>query len=215
MHSIIKSTFYIIFIIISLVVGINMLINSKGDKRAKIFGFMVLFLGIGEGFHLVPRILEIFTNDSDIFGPIIDTGRFIASMTIVIVYLMLFRFWKVYYKVSTSKKLDIVLFVLAIISVSFSVIFMNTGETYFIALRNLPTVMIGAIIIYNFKKKYSKTANQPFKYLWLAVLLALLFTVGFELLSSSYPFLIILMMPKTLMYIWIVLMGYTALVRKH
>ena len=66
MHSIIKSTFYIAFIIISFVVSTNMLLRSKGNKKVKIFGFMVLLLGVGESFHLVPRILEIFLENGSI-----------------------------------------------------------------------------------------------------------------------------------------------------
>lgn len=210
MHSIIKSSFYIVFIAISLVAGISMLTSTKGDKKAKLFGFMILVLGIGEGFHLLPRILEIFTHNTTTLEPYINTGRFIASMTIIFVYLILYWFYKVYYKVSNTRNLDIVLYVLAVIGVTISVVLMNSEGTLLIVLRNLPMVIIGSIIALELKKQASEMTKHPFKYLWLAVLLAMVFTVGFELLSASYPFFIILMMPKTLMYIWLVLMGYIA-----
>jgi len=210
MHSIIKSTFYIAFIIISFVVSTNMLLRSKGNKKVKIFGFMVLLLAIGESFHLVPRIMEIFTSGTDNYTKLIETGRFIASLSIVFVYLLLYWFWKVYNRVSSLNIHNIGLVVLGILSLSLSVIFHDTSNTILVFLRNLPTLVFGALVVLQIKNLNSDTNTQPFKYLWIPVLLALVFTVSFELLSIPYPFFIILMMPKTLMNIWIVVMGYMA-----
>lgn len=210
MHSIIKSTFYIAFIIISFLVASNMLVFSKGNRKVKIFGSVVLLLAIGESFHLVPRILEIFTSGAENYVDMIETGRFIASLSIVLVYILLYWFWKVYNEASTSSKLDIVLVILGMISLSLSVILQSSSETIFIFFRNLPMLVIGAIVVFHTKKRNSKAEVQPFRFLWLALLLSLLFTIGFELLSIPYPFFIILMMPKTLMHIWLVVMGYIA-----
>jgi len=187
-----------------------MLLRSKGNKKVKIFGFMVLLLAIGESFHLVPRIMEIFTSGTDNYTKLIETGRFIASLSIVFVYLLLYWFWKVYNRVSSLNIYNIGLVVLGILSLSLSVIFHDTSNTILVFLRNLPTLVFGALVVLQIKNLNSDTNTQPFKYLWIPVLLALVFTVSFELLSIPYPFFIILMMPKTLMNIWIVVMGYMA-----
>lgn len=210
MHSVIKSSFYILFITISFLAGTTMLVKSKGDKRIKIFGTLVLFLGAGESFHLIPRIIEIFTNNSDILESYINTGRFIASISIIFVYLFLFWFWKVFYKETYSKRVDVILLFLSFIGVILSVVFKSSDEILLIMLRNLPTLLIVFIIVYYYKKVVSKKSDNPFKLVWLLVLLGTLFAIGFELLSNNFSFFIILMMPKTLVYIWLVLLGYIA-----
>lgn len=208
MHSIIKSSFYILFLIISIVISSNMLTKSKGSKETKIFGFMVLFLGVGESFHLVPRILKIFSDDSVHYDSMLESGRFIASLFIVIVYLFLFWFCKLFYKQKVSKKIDFILLAIGVFSLILSVFFKDSNETILILLRNLPSMTIGAIVVFYLKRNAFDEVKKSLRYLWLAVALALVFTVGFELLSNTYSFYIILMMPKTLMNIWIVLMGY-------
>ena len=112
MHSVIKSMFYIAFIIISLYVGTTMFTKSNGEKSIKLFGFMVLFLGIGESFHIVPRVLDIFSFDIENIQQYIDTGRFIASISIIFVYLILIWLWKVYYEVNTTKNFNIILYLI-------------------------------------------------------------------------------------------------------
>ena len=208
MHSVIKSMFYIAFIIISLYVGTTMFTKSNGEKSIKLFGFMVLFLGIGESFHIVPRVLDIFSFDIENIQQYIDTGRFIASISIILVYLILIWLWKVYYEVNTTKNFNIILYLLAIGGVILSLVLMKTDNSLLILLRNIPTLIIGFIIILSYKKLAVESNKQVFKHLWIAVLLGLVFTLGFELLSPEYSLFIILMMPKTLVYIWLVLMGY-------
>ena len=210
MHSIIKSSFYIIFLVLVLVVGIKMLINSKGNVLAMIFGLTILVLGVGEGFHILPRILEIFNNDIGTYGPMMETGRFISSISIILVYLLLFRFWKKYYKVTDNTNMEKILLLLGVIGVILSVIFKDSTDYSLIILRNLPIILIGYFVILGYKKQAAITSDKGFKYLWLAMLLSLVFTIAFELLSFNYEFLVILMMPKTLMFIWIVVMGYVA-----
>lgn len=210
MHSIIKSSFYIIFLFISFIAGSNMALRSKGSKGVQIFGFMVLFLGIGESFHLIPRIIDIFNHDLKSIESLINTGRLISSLTIVVVYLMLMWFSKLYYTQSISKKINIGFLCLGVTSLILSIVFMNSNQILIVLLRNIPIILIGILVVVQFKRLAYAVENNAFKYLWLAILLALVFTISFELLSDSVPFLIILMMPKTLMNIWIVLMGYIA-----
>lgn len=210
MHSVIKSSFYMIFLVLALFVSVKLLLNSKGNKKIMIFGLLTFLLGIGEGFHIVPRILEIFNSDIDTYGPLMDSGRFISSISIIIVYLLLFWFWRVYYGVTDKKHMEIILLVLGFIGVILSVVLKDSSNFFPIILRNLPTLAIGSIVIYQYKNQATTSPSKGFGFMWLSLLLSLVFTIGFELLSYNYVFFTILMMPKTLMFIWIVLMGYMA-----
>lgn len=210
MHSIIKSSFYIIFLVLAFTFGIKLLLNSKGNKLVMILGLSTLLLGIGEGFHIVPRILEIFANDIDTYGQIIETGRFISSISIIVVYFLLFWFWRVYYKISDKRYLEIVLIVFGFIGVTLSVIFKDSTGYLMVIVRNIPLIVIAAIVIFGYKKQSVLTSDKGFKFMWIPLLLSVVFTLAFELLRFDFDFLIILMMPKTLMYIWVVSIGYLA-----
>lgn len=210
MHSIIKSLFYIIFIIASLSIGTILLADKKSNKAIRLFGFLVLFLGLGEGFHIIPRIIEIFNENQEGIQTYIENGRVISSLSIVVVYMLLNRFWKLNYSVSNTKNTDIALYILAVVSLVVSVILRDDTGILLVLLRNIPTIAIGLIVAFNLKKNSKTISGDAFKYLWLAVLLGIVFTTGFELLKNDYPFFIILMMPKTLVYIWLVLIGHLA-----
>lgn len=142
MHSIIKSSFYIIFLVLTLVVGTKLLLNSKGNILVRIFGLTVLLLGVGEGFHIVPRILEIFTSDIGTYGSLMETGRFISSLSIIFVYLLLSWFGKIYYKITDKRYLEIVLLVFGFIGVVLSIVLRNSTDNLLILLRNIPIMIV-------------------------------------------------------------------------
>lgn len=210
MHSIIKSSFYIIFLVLSIIVSTKLLLGSKGNVLRKILGITILFLGIGEGFHIVPRIFEIFTHDLEKFGSLIELGRFVSSITILFVYLYLYWFWKTYYKAEDNKVLELTLLILYFIGIALSIIFRDNTGYLLVLLRNVPVLIMGGIIIVLFRKQSNTETENGFKFLWIALLLSLVFTISFELLHIKIEFLTILMMPKTLMFIWFVVMVYLA-----
>ena len=210
MHSVIKSSFYIIFILSSIAVGSQLLLSSKDNRLKKIIGFMLLFLGIGEGFHIVPRLLEIFTSEINKYQSMIETGRFISSIAILFFYLILYWFRSGFYKKEISKNRTYIVLFIGIIGVVLSIIFKDNTEYFLVALRNIPLLALGLVVITEFKKESLVEAGKPFKYLWLALLLSLVFTISFELLSTNFDLFIILMMPKSLMFIWIVYMVFDA-----
>ena len=93
---------------------------------------------------------------------------------------------------SPTKKRNITLIILGILSIAVSILFWNTDDTLFVLLRNVPTIVIGLLVVVHFNRQTSSILNHPFKYLGLALILSLLFTIGFELLGQDYPFFIIL-----------------------
>ena len=109
-----------------------------------------------------------------------------------------------------SKKVDYMLLGLGITSFILNAVFKNSEDSLEIILRNIPMIVLASMTIFKLRIQAISKPDQPFKLLWLVLLLALVFTVGFEVLHTTIPFFIILMMPKTLMYIWLVLMGYNA-----
>ena len=130
----------------------------------------------------------------------IETGRFIASITILFFYILLYKFWSIFYKKEISRNKNYLILFLGIAGVVLSGILKDNTEYLLVMLRNIPLLVIGLIVILEYKKESIVDTGKSLKFIWLALLLSLIFTVSFELLSTNFEFFIILMMPKTLMF---------------
>lgn len=68
--------------------------------------------------------------------------------------------------------------------------------------------MVGIIIIYLFFKQAKAHNDREFRFMWLAILLSFAFYIPVVLWSHTMPIVGILMIPKTIAYVWIVFMGF-------
>lgn len=68
--------------------------------------------------------------------------------------------------------------------------------------------MIGIIIIVIFAQETKKAQDMVFRFMPLAVALSFGFYIPVVLFSGIAPIIGMLMIPKTLAYVWIVLMGW-------
>ena len=82
-----------------------------------------------------------------------------------------------------------------------------TGEAPIIwgIYRNIPFAILGLIMVVLF---FAKRSDKIYKWMWLAILLSFLFYIPVVLWSEASPIIGMLMLPKTCMYMWIVVMGY-------
>jgi len=212
MHSIIKSSFYLIFMVSMLIMGIHMLIANKNNKFYTKFGIMTLILGLGESFHLIPRVLNIFS--SDLFSTeLLETGQLISSITIIIVYILLYTLWKDRYNITETKLLNATMYGLGLLSIVMSLTLRNPSIPLLI-LRNIPLLLVGIIIIMIYSRESKKVSDPYFKLLHLTVLLSLIFYLPVELLENTFEVVVILMLPKTIMYIWMIGIGYRSFIKE-
>ena len=182
--------------------GIRMLLIE--DKDSKILGSMTLLLGLGDSFHLVPRIIANVESNGFLvnsFGFFLGTR--VSAITMSVFYL-LFYFYIKKTKKSQDKGLDlamILLFALRLVSVLIS---FNHSEKMDI-ISNVPFVLMGLIDIFLL---YKDRSRQDFKNLYIYVFFSFLFYVPVVLFKKVNPSIGALMMPKTVMYVLIVLKLY-------
>lgn len=109
-------------------------------------------------------------------------------------------------------KIKIFMIALTIVRVVLCLLTQNdwTGESPVIwgIYRNIPFVIMGLIMIVLFFKQKS---DADYKWMWLAITLSFVFYMPVVLWADVIPIIGMLMLPKTCMYIWIVVMGYKAL----
>ena len=82
-----ESIFDICYLIFAVISGILLLKSSKGRKELCLYGAMTLLLGCGDAFHLVPRVLNYWT-DAD-YTAALGIGKLITSVTMTLFYLLI------------------------------------------------------------------------------------------------------------------------------
>lgn len=207
MGKIMEAIFCILYMITVLILGSKIVKDGKNNKDIRWFGIMSLVLVFGDSFHLVPRVIAALNPAGD-YHVSLGIGTFITSITMTVFYLIMYFIYESRYD-AKNKTLAIVMCVLAAVRIGLCLFPQNdwTGAspvTWGIY-RNIPFTIMGIIMVILF---YKQRSDKAFKWMWLAITLSFLFYLPVVLWSDAYPMVGMLMMPKTCMYIWAVVMGY-------
>lgn len=77
--------------------------------------------------------------------------------------------------------------------------------------RNIPFTILGVVIVILFFRSAKKEQDQPFRFLWLAVVISFACYIPVVLFADTVPSVGMLMIPKTCAYVWVVLIGFRAM----
>lgn len=195
-----ESTFDIIYLIFAIVSGI-IILCKRHDKIGKLMGFATLILGCGDAFHLVPRVLNYFI-DAD-FTAWLGIGKLVTSITMTLFYVLMYWLWVNVYEKPKSKGMSIAVYVLATVRVILCALpqnkwLENDSSVLWGIIRNIPFIILGAIIVYLFFK--NRKEINTFKFVWLLVTLSFLFYIPVAVAAPLLPILGMLMLPKTVCY---------------
>jgi len=209
-QAIAETIFDVCYLSFALIVGLTMLFKGKSTLVKKA-GLMAALLGAGDAFHLVPRSYALWTTGLEANAAALGIGKFVTSITMTIFYLILYYIWRERYQVQDRKNLTAAMWALAALRVALCLLPQNQWLVYrqplfFGILRNIPFAIMGVLIIIIFAQE-SKKANDPvFRPMALAVALSFGFYLPVVLFSGAAPMVGMLMIPKTLAYVWIVVM---------
>ncbi|GAA0862190.1 hypothetical protein [Paraclostridium tenue] len=213
MQAIMEPIFHVVYLTTVIILGIKMLIKSKENQYFKLFGLMSIILGVGDSFHLLLRIYALLTTGLENHAASLGFGKLITSITMTVFYLILYKIWKIRFDVKVSKTLDIVMYVLAGLRIVLCLFpqnqwFVSNPPVSWGIYRNIPFTIMGIIIIYLLYSYGVKNKDRDYKNLGIAVLLSFLFYTPVVLWASENFFVGMLMIPKTLAYVWVILIGY-------
>lgn len=213
MQAIIETGFDTIYLITVITIGLIMVIKSKGDKQYKLFGIMAIVLGVGDSFHLIPRAVALCTTGLENYIVPLGIGKFITSITMTIFYILLYYIWRIRYKVQGKNNITIVVYLLSAVRIILCLFPQNAWTTGSQPLswgiyRNIPFALLGLLIIILFYISAKKKDDKPFKWMWLTIVLSFGFYIPVVLFADIYPMIGMLMIPKTLAYVWTVLIGF-------
>lgn len=209
-QAIAETVFDVIYLAFALITGLTMLIKGK-NPLVKKAGLMAALLGAGDSFHLVPRSYALWTTGLEANAAALGIGKFITSITMTIFYLILYYIWRERYQITGKKNLTAAMWILSILRIALCLLPQNQWLAYhqpllYGILRNIPFAVMGIVIIVIFAQEAGKAQDGVFRFMPLAVALSFGFYLPVVLFSGIAPIIGMLMIPKTLAYVWIVLM---------
>lgn len=212
-QAIFETVFDLLYLTGVISAGAVMLRRSGKNSLAWKFGLMAVVLGAGDAFHLVPRMIALWTNGLEANAVPLGIGKLITSVTMTGFYLILYDIWRVRYGQENRRGLTAAVWSLAALRVALCLPPQNEWLTYnppllFGILRNVPFAVMGVLLIVLFAREAAKAGDRVFAHMWLAVLLSFAFYIPVVLFGGAVPALGMLMVPKTLAYVWIVVMGW-------
>ena len=198
-----ESTFDVLYLIFAILSGIVILIKHR-NKNDVLMGTAALVLGLGDSFHLVPRVLNYFI-DKD-FTWYLGFGKLVTSITMTIFYILVFLLYKSVYNKDdkSTKTVGITIYILAALRIVLCLApgnnwFTGEGSILWGTLRNLPFIVIGGIVVYLYFKV--RKEDKYLSRLWLYTTLSFLFYIPVAIFAPLLPILGMLMLPKTVCYI--------------
>lgn len=211
MQAIMETLFDIFYLVGVVVLGVLMLKNGK-KREHRLFGLMAVILGAGDSFHLVPRAIALCTTGLEAHAAALGVGKLVTSITMTVFYVLLYHVYCLRYE-KREKNVTLAVYVLAAARVLLCLLPQNDWLAYrqpllFGVLRNVPFAILGGLIIYLFYKETRARGDRAFSPMPLAITLSFAMYIPVVLFSGLYPLVGVLMIPKTLAYVWIVVMGY-------
>lgn len=203
-----ESLFDIAYLVIVVALGVRLLLENKAG--AKLFGLMAIILGVGDSFHLLPRVIShLSPGGFEAHTAALSWGQFVTSITMTLFYVLYFYFYRRQSGDDSSTKMWLVygLGALRIILVALPQNQWGTAEGNYLfgIIRNIPFLFLGILLIY---WSYQQRDKEGLKHMWLLILLSFAFYLPVVLLSDSIPAIGALMLPKTICYLLIVILGY-------
>lgn len=207
MGKIMEAVFCVFYLVFTTVMGMKIVGKSNGSRQVRLFGIMTLVLVFGDAFHLVPRIFAAVNPMGD-YTVSLGIGKMITSITMTVFYLILYFIFEMRYE-RKSAALRGTVIALAVIRIALCLFPQNdwTGAAPVIwgVYRNIPFTMMGLMMVVLY---FTERRDRLYQWMWLAVALSFAFYLPVVLWADVSPMIGMLMLPKTCMYMWIVVMGY-------
>lgn len=202
-----ESIFDVCYLVFAIFSGIVLIRKAEGRKDIRLMGIATLLLGCGDAFHLIPRILNYWLAGD--YTAALGIGKLITSLTMTVFYVLLEQIRINRYHDDQKQSYTYLIWILSVIRIALCFFPQNAWTSAEAPVswgiyRNIPFTLIGILTVYLWYKDAKE--DKIFRYLYLAVLLSFAFYLIVVLFAHKIPFMGMFMLPKTVMYIWIILM---------
>lgn len=211
MQAIMETLFDIVYLSTVISFGIYMLRHAGASVQHRLFGIMSVVLGCGDAFHLVPRAYALCTGGLAAHAAALGIGKLVTSVTMTVFYVLLYYVACIRYG-KRSRPLDGIVWALAAVRVVLCLFPQNAWTSAnpplgWGILRNIPFAILGALVLVLYYREAKAAKDHAFRFMWLAVTLSFAFYIPVVLFADRFPIVGILMIPKTIAYVFISAMG--------
>ncbi|MDR2537797.1 MAG: hypothetical protein LBC46_05780, partial [Treponema sp.] len=88
-----ETIFDIFYLVTAITLGFMFLRRSSGNRQTLLVGIMVLVLGFGDAFHLIPRVYALWNGGTSAHPVGLEIGKLITSITVTVFYVLLYHIW--------------------------------------------------------------------------------------------------------------------------
>lgn len=214
-----EAVFCVLYLIFDAVAAVIFFAGARGRSAITLFGVMTLVLGAGDAFHLVPRIVKAFRpslSEDPQLQKMTGLGLLVSSVTMTVYYILLAFIWaELFPDIKTDSAVITAIFAILFISAAVRIIlcffpqnnwFRPEGNPKWGMIRNVPFAVTGLCDVILF----FLSGNDGGHDLWLmSVAIIISFACYFPvvLFAKKKPAVGMLMIPKTIAYIWMISMG--------
>lgn len=211
-----ETVFDILYLLTVIIAGIILLNGAAFASQRWWFGVMALVLGGGDSFHLIPRMIALWTTGFENHAQSLGIGKAITSITMTGFYVILWTIGLQHYPAILPAFWTSIIYGLALLRIVLCLLPINHWTTdqssvRWGIIRNVPFVLLGALVMGLFIGGARQTADG-FAWLWLAILISFACYIPVVLWAHEKPSLGMLMMPKSCAYAAIILIGLIVLV---
>lgn len=233
MRAIFESLFDIGYLVAIFTLGVLILRSGParaGDITAQLAGWIAVILGFGDSFHLIARVVALNTTGGMADHAVaLGYGKLVTALTMtafyVLVYLLALRRWPTpreqadtaaYRPLGAQPAVTALVGLAAIVHVLLVLlpqneIFTADPPVSWGIVRNIPFTVLGVVIVIELARRARH--DRYYRFAWLAVTLSFAFYLPVVLWAHTHDAIGLLMIPKTLAYVWLVVMGFRAYVR--
>ncbi|AEC01495.1 hypothetical protein [Parasphaerochaeta coccoides] len=203
-----ESLFELLYLASAFTIGMVLLLTSEAPGIRMLAGSMALVLVAGDAFHLIPRIVAV-KHGSAAMQKALGRGRQIASISMTLFYLFL---WHIGHRVAllpANEGWTLTVYSLALVRIALC---FASGNGWTAAspsfgwsiARNIPFLMLGGIVaIWYFLHRNEMVGLG---HMYIAIIISFLCYLPVVVFSLKYPKIGMLMLPKSLMYLWMLVM---------
>lgn len=216
MQAVFETVFDLVYLTCVIAIGILMIRGCAKERQFLLFGIMAVVLGLGDSFHLIPRAVALCTTGLESYTFQLGLGKLITSVTMTVFYVLLYHVWRLRYKVTGRRGLTFSVYLLAAVRIALCLMpqnqwFSPASPLSWGIFRNIPFALLGLIMILLFFKSARDSDDKSFCWMWLTIALSFAFYIPVVLFADVFPPAGMLMIPKTLAYVWTVLIGWKAM----
>ena len=202
-----ESIFDISYLVFDAIAGIAMLALSAGRPVLILYGILALLLGAGDAFHLIPRVRRYRRGNEPTTEYRLGLGLKVSSITMTLFYLLLYAIYTQLYGAG-NPVIAGVMIATAVLRIVLCLFPQNNwyhydGNAKWSLARNLPFAVTGICMIILFFMCGTAYGRS----MAVAIIVSFGCYIPVTLLAKKYPAVGALMMPKTIAYVYMIVLG--------